>query len=122
MAEANAISALLSDFASRVKALEEKINLLRERVLLLTNNFVERERELHKEISLLQDENKDIRLEIKSIKEKIKSIASQQENFARKEELAVVEKYFKLFDPINFVTAEELKEEVEKILKQKKKK
>ncbi|RLF37136.1 MAG: hypothetical protein DRM99_01220 [Thermoplasmata archaeon] len=101
--------------------MEEKFNLLRERVLILTQNFVKRERKLEKEISLLQDENKDLRLDLKRIGEKIEGLISQQEDFARKEELAVVEKYFKLFDPIKFVTDEELQESVERILRKKKK-
>ncbi len=121
MADVNAISALLSEFANRVKSMEEKFNLLRERVLILTQNFVKRERKLEKEISLLQDENKDLRLDLKRIGEKIEGLISQQEDFARKEELAVVEKYFKLFDPIKFVTDEELQESVERILRKKKK-
>ncbi len=120
MADVNAISALLSDFASRVKALEEKINLLKERVLILTQNFVKRERELEKEMSLLQDENKDLKLELQRLNSRIESLVSQHEDFARKEELVVVEKYSKLFEPLKFVTSEELEESVERILRKKK--
>ena len=121
MADVNAISALLSDFASRVKALEEKYNLVKERVLILTQNFVKRERELEKEMSLIQDENKDLKLELQKLNSRIDSLASQHEDFARKEELSVVEKYFKLFEPLKFVTAEELEESVNKIINKKKK-
>ena len=120
MAEANAISALLSDFAGRVKALEEKFNLLRERVLVLTQNFVKRERELQKELDLIQEGNKELRLEMRKLNERLESLVSRQEEYARKEELAVVEKYFKLFEPIKFVTSEEIEERVERILKEKK--
>ena len=122
MADTNAVAALLSDFATRVKALEEKFNLLRERVLGLTQNFVKREREMQKEMSLIQEENKDLRMELKEIQEKIDSVISHQEDFARKEELTVVEKYFKLFEPIKFVTSDELEESVERVLREKKKK
>lgn len=122
MENVNAVSALLSDFASRVKALEEKFYLMRERVLMLTRNFVKRERELRKEMSLIQEENKDLRLELKRFSDRIESLFSQHEDFARKEELAVVEKYFKLFEPIKFVTAEEVNETVERILREKKRK
>lgn len=122
MAEINAVSALLSDFASRVKALEERYNLLRERVLVLTQNFIKRERDLQKEMDLLQEENKDLRLDLKRLQERVDSLSSQHEDFARKEELAVVEKYFKLFEPMKFITAEELNESVERILREKKRK
>ncbi|HIH17491.1 MAG TPA: hypothetical protein HA282_05540 [Nanoarchaeota archaeon] len=120
MAEVNAISALLSDFAGRVKALEEKFNLLRERVLVLTQNFVSRERDLQKELDMIQDENKNLRLEMRKLSERFESMVSRQEDYARKEELAVVEKYFKLFEPIKFVTSEEIEERVERILKERK--
>ena len=78
MAEANAISALLSDFAGRVKALEEKFNLLRERVLVLTQNFVKRERELQKELDLIQEGNKELRLEMLKLNERLESLVSRQ--------------------------------------------
>lgn len=122
MAEVNAVSALLSDFAGRVKALEEKFNLLRERVLVLTQNFVARERDLQKELDMIQEENKNLRLEMRKINERFEMIISRQEEYARKEELAVVEKYFKLFEPIKFVTSEEIEERVERILKERKRK
>lgn len=120
MAEVNAVSALLSDFASRVKALEERFNLSRERILLLTRNFVNRERELQKDMNLIQDENKDLRMDLKRLNGRIDGLLSQHEDFARKEELAVIEKYFKLFEPIKFVTSDEIEERVEKILSKKK--
>jgi len=106
--------------AGRVKALEEKFNLLRERVLVLTQNFVSRERDLQKELDMIQDENKNLRLEMRKLSERFESMVSRQEDYARKEELAVVEKYFKLFEPIKFVTSEEIEERVERILKERK--
>jgi len=122
MTDVNAVSALLSDFASRVKALEEKLHLTRERVLVLTRNFVRRERDLQKEMRLVQEENKDLRMELKNLHNRIEGLISQHEDFARKEEVAVIEKYFKLFDPIKFVTSEEIDERVERILKERGKK
>ena len=122
MTTVNAVSALLSDFASRVRNLEEKFNILRERVLVLTQNFVKRERKLQKDMGLIQEDNKDLRLELKEIKSRIESLLSQHEGFVRKEEIAVIEKYFKLFDPIKFVTEDEIEERVERILSQRRKK
>ena len=122
MTTVNAVSALLSDFASRVRNLEEKFNILRERVLVLTQNFVKRERKLQKDMGLIQEDNKDLRLELKEIKSRIGSLLSQHEGFVRKEEIAVIEKYFKLFDPIKFVTEDEIEERVERILSQRRKK
>ncbi len=119
MAEANTVAALLSDFSSRVKALEEKFNLLRERVLVLTQNFLKHERELRRELALIQDEVKEIKVDQRRVSERVEGLVSQSTDFARKEEVRVAEKYFKLFEPINFVTASELRGEVEKILSEK---
>ena len=122
MAEANQIAALLSDFASRVKALEERYNILRERVLVLTSTHVDQERSLREDLMLLESDAKNVRDTIEDIKEKTDHIVSELANFVRREELRSVEKYIKLWEPLKYVTKEEVKSIVEKeLLKEKSK-
>ena len=119
-AEEQAIAALLTDFSSRVKTLEERYNLIRERFIVLAQSFVKQDRELRRELKLLESDFKEMRKLIENMREQNAHIISELSNFVRRDELQALEKYIKLWDPIKFVKENEVEAVVEKVLRKKK--
>ncbi len=101
----------------RIRTLEGQYNLLRDRVLIVNNNMIEGYKKTISEIKLLNDDVKEVKTDIFKIKESMKHLLKELELFARKEDVIVLEKYINLWNPMKFMT----KEDVIKIIKEDKK-
>ena len=118
--ESEAISAMISDFSSHLNTLEEKLQLLRERVSILSQTLLKQNDRLNKDMSELKGEISKVKDENEKMKEAISHIVLESSNFARKDELMGVQRYMKLFEPLNFVNEEEVKKIVEKMIEDRK--
>jgi len=82
---------------SRLRDLEEKQNLLKDRILLIGNALVD---EKDKTFSKVQEMKKDLlflKEELSKLKSFVQKMSEQMEGIARKEELAILERQFDLF-------------------------
>ena len=85
------------DSLSRIRDLEEKLRLVKDRLLLVTQNFIEDRNKTFKEVqemkkTLLKLEEENLRM-----REFIRRATEQLENVPRKEELARLQRQFDLF-------------------------
>ncbi|MBI5148783.1 hypothetical protein HZA33_03825 [Candidatus Pacearchaeota archaeon] len=112
--------AWLSDFGTKVSDLEEKHNLLRDRVLMADEGFIKSLDLIKKELTIVKDSLREIKRDIESVKETSQSIIDELNNFARKEELQVLERYMKLWEPLKFVKADEVRKIIREETKVKK--
>lgn len=117
--DVNAISALLAEFSTRMNDLEERQNLLKERILMLSRTLLKHGEKTGKEMSLLKDDMKIIMDNMDKMKDAIHHIISESSEFARKEEMQVLEKYMKLWEPLNYARVEDVKDMINKALKKK---
>jgi hypothetical protein len=113
----NELGALLSEFNVKISDLESKHELLRERVITLGDSFIKNRERLKKEINFVKDELREIKNSLHELDEKVSQIINETENFARKEELRLLERYMKLWEPLKFVKAEEVKEMIDDAIK-----
>jgi len=111
---------ILTDLNTKIKDLDEKNSLLNEKTLLLGQSFLKQEDRIIKDLSMLKDELKDLRNEFDRLKEGVNHIIHESANFARKEELKIVEKYMKIWEPLKFVKEEEVKRMISEAMKDKK--
>lgn len=86
-----------SDFNTRLRDLEEKQRLLKDRMILVGQSFVmnrdktfEDIQEIKKQVTIMQEEQK-------RIKEMLQRIIEQIEQLARREELMILQRQFDLF-------------------------
>ncbi len=93
----------------RVRVLESRYSLMRDRLFLINQNMVTEYRKLNKEIKFVDDELKDIKKEFSEIKSLLRNILDGMQNFAKKEDVKVVEKYMQWINPLNFMTEEDVK-------------
>ncbi len=114
--EVNQVAALLSEFNTKISDLESRHEMLRERVFSLGNSFIKIRDDLKREINLAKDDIRSIKEAIEKIQGDLRHMMVETGNFARKEELQIVEKYMKLWEPLKFARTDEVKEMIEEAI------
>lgn len=92
----------------RIRILESKYNLMRDRIFLINQNMIQEYRKLNKEIKLANSEVKSIKQDLNEIKNILRNVVNEMQNFAKKENVKVLEKYISFWNPLNFVTEKEV--------------
>lgn len=112
---------LLSDLSTRVSDINEKNNLIKERVLLLGKNFISSKEESEDEIREIKRDNQEIKREIERLKKISNTLLAEFNKFVKRDELVLVERMLKDFQPLDFVRKKDLPELEHKIKTTKKK-
>jgi len=120
ISSANSAAALLAEFATKIKDLDEKNENLNEKILLLSQSFIKQEDKVSKEISFLRDDIREMMIEIERIKEGVQHIIKESEGFARKEEIQAVERYAKIWEPLKTVNEDDVKRMIGEAIKKRK--
>jgi len=115
-----AVSALLADFSTRINDIEEKTRLLTEKLFTISQTILRQNDRSNKEIIIIKEDITNIKNDIDRLKETIEQVVSESSEFARREELKVLERYMKIFEPLKFATIDDVKRIVKKALKEKK--
>lgn len=79
--------------------------------------MIDQYKKLAESIRTINEDAKEIKSDLSTMKDITRNTVKELEFFARKENLKVLEKYINLWNPLNFIT----EEEVLKLIKQKKK-
>lgn len=93
------ITSLLAEFNTKLRDIEERQRLIKDRVLLIGENLVAGKEESIEEISELKARLESLEQEMRRIKDTLSSIIEEIGNFARKSELEILQKQFKMFQP-----------------------
>lgn len=102
------------DLISRLRTIEGRYNLLRDRVLMVNQNMISAYKKSGGEIDVLKNEIKDIKSELFQIKETLKHLIKEIELFARKEDVRYLEKYINFWNPLKLITKDEVLKLIEK--------
>lgn len=86
-----------SDPSAKTRDIEEKLRLLKERVLLISQTFIEEREKTFIEIQEIKKAIFQLKEEGIKIKEILQRTAEQLNNTARKEELSILQRQFDLF-------------------------
>ena len=93
----------------RVRILESRYSLMRDRLFLINQNMLTEYKKLGRDINFLSTEVKDIKQDINETKNLLRKIIDELQNFAKKDDLKVVQKYLDIINPMNFMTEEDVK-------------
>lgn len=104
------IKFLLSDFNTRLKDTDERNKLIRERVLLLGKNLIASRQELEDEIKTLKQENITIKQELEKLKRTSNSLLTEFNKFVKRDELNLVERMLRDFQPLEFARKKDIEE------------
>jgi len=97
------LSALLTDFATKIKSTEERSNLLKERIFLLDKTFLSENKRINEEIISMKGMLIEIKKDTEQIKDSIRHIIKETGGFARKEELLALERKVRIWEPLKSI-------------------
>lgn len=89
--------------------LEEKQNILKDRLLLIGQNLIDTKEEISENNLELKKELEKIKHDVEKIKSFLEIISSELAKFARKDDLEILSKQAKMFQPLEFVRKSDLK-------------
>lgn len=98
---------------SKIRDIEEKQNLLKDRLLLIGQNLIETKEEHGDKITELKKDVETIKDEIEKMKSFLETISDEMSKFARKSDVDILAKQAKMFQPLDFVRKSELKRHID---------
>ncbi len=101
---------LLSEFNTRLRDSDERNKLIRERVLLLGKNLITSKQEIEDELKEIKKENQEIKKELKLLIHFSKNVSSEISKFVKRDEIALVERMLKDFQPLEFMRKKDVEE------------
>lgn len=107
------------DANTRLRDLEERNSLLKERVLLLGKNLLETKEELEEEVRQIKKQNTALLQEFEDINETLKSLLEDASKSVKRDEMLLVERMLKDFQPLEFLRKKDVEELIEEKLKRK---
>lgn len=110
------LSDQINSLSGRLRMLEERINMANRKIEVGESNMLENQKRNNVDIRQLNSEIIDVKRLIEEIKEKMDVILRELPNLAARDELEVLKRYIEMWEPMKFVTRNEL----DKILEEKK--
>ena len=104
---------VLLELASRVRSMEGQYNLLRDRTLLVNQNLVTSHKKAQGDLQSVASDIAQLKHDIFALKETVRHLVGELQQFARTEEVKVLEKYINLWNPMRFVTEDDVKKIME---------
>jgi hypothetical protein len=107
-------SHIIADLNGRIRALENKYNILTERLLVINQNMIEEYKKLMGGLRDISLETKKARLGTQNTQEVVKDLVKEMSIFAKKDQIKVLEKYMDMLNIIELVTDEQLEKRLER--------
>jgi len=102
---------------TRLTLLEDRYNTVREQINFGEKTLIDNRNNINQKIKVLDSEMNDLNNEMKDLREKVQSLQEEIGRSAKEEELRVIDKYLDLWEPLEFVTREEVKKAFVKLKK-----
>ena len=99
----------LSDFSTKIRDLEEKQRLLKDRLLLIGQNLIETKEKTGKDILEIKKDLEIMKVTTERLVSFLETASAEFSKFARKEDLEILTKQAKMFQPLNFTSKKGLK-------------
>ena len=103
------------ELALKLRDLEEGQKLMKDRLLLIGQNLIDFQEKNSLEMIEIKKDIQDMKMDIKRMKSVIETVSDEVSKSARKEELAILSRQFKMFEPLRYARIEE----IEKIIDEK---
>jgi len=113
----NQVKFLLSDFNTRLRDLDERNKLIRERVLLLGKNLISSRQDIEENLRGIKQDNQSIKQDVEKIKRVSNSLLSEFNKFVKREEIGLIERMLKDFQPLEFMRKKDVEELINKEIK-----
>ena len=112
------LNSLLSDVNVRLRDLEDKQNMIKDRVVLIGENIVAEKERMDIELAGIKKAIKSLDDEMKKLRLGMQRILNDNENLARKTELESIRRQFAMFEPMQVARISDVENIVRKMLKE----
>ncbi|MFH1642802.1 MAG: hypothetical protein ABIC04_07955 [Nanoarchaeota archaeon] len=113
------VSEDITNLNRRVRILEEKNTNMQNRMEVIEQNMIHRHKRLSTEIKTTITDIHELKKETNELKERMLMMIKELQMSAKREEVAILKKYIDAWEPVNFVTHNEVDELIEEKLNQK---
>ncbi len=100
---------IFSDMSSRMSDLEERQNVMRDRLLLIGQNLIETKEKMNSDITEIKKNMEIMKRNMEKMLSFIEDASDEFPKFARKEDLEILAKQAKMFQPLDFIRKKDLK-------------
>ncbi len=112
------ISNQINNISRSLKTLEDRYATLRKATQITEQNMLANNKKIFDSIKIINSDIIEIKREMADLKEKLVMFAKELKLNATKEEVGVLRKYIEFWEPLNFVTRNEVNKIIDERLKQ----
>ena len=105
------------EIINRLRSLENSYSVLGEHMLVINQNMIEEYKKFTLEFKDLNDTTKKLDEEITRTKEALKRLAKDMEPFAKQTDIKILEKYINMWNPIEFMTRNDVQKLIDEKIK-----
>ncbi len=99
---------LIGDLNSKVRDVEDKQRILKDRLLLIGQNLIEIKESTGQKILEIRKDIETMKHDIDRLSSFLETISGELSKFAKKEDLEILAKQAKMFQPLEFVRKKDL--------------
>lgn len=115
----SSLTNMINDLGRRLRVLEEKFNNMDKKVKLNEENVLSNFKKVNTSLATFHDDINEFRQHIKIDDERTELIIKELKLSAKKEDLAVLQRYIELWDPVKFATHTEIEKVIEEKINEK---
>ncbi len=108
MAEEEYENQYFTETSTKVRDLEEKQRIIKDRILLIGQNLIEMKGDIQNTFLTIKKDLEIMKRDIERLKSFFETASGEFSKFAKKEELEILSKQAKMFQPLEFVTRKDL--------------
>ena len=113
------VTSEVNSLSRRLRLLEESFANLRRFFQVTEDNTIARNKHYSVELKTITSDISEIRKEMQEVREKLSLVIKELQTVARKEEVKILEKYINLWNPIKFVSQNEIEGIINEVLDKK---
>ena len=110
----------IGNLGRRLRLLEESITTIRRALQVTEQNMLGKNKLFATDIRALTSDISDMKTEINELKERMLDLVKELKETAKRDDVKVLEKYINFWNPVKFVTQNEVEAIVKEILKKEK--
>jgi hypothetical protein len=99
---------ILNEMANRLRVLESRQATFSEKLLVINQNMLEEYKKVMKDMKATREEIEGVKDEIGKVKNVVKHFSDEASRFARQDDVKVLQKYVEFWNPMKFVTEQEI--------------
>jgi hypothetical protein len=104
----SSLTNIINDMSRRLRIMEEKFNNLDKKIKLNEENMLTNFRRVNTVVSTFHDDVSEFRKHIKMDEERTELIIKELKLSAKRDDVAVLQRYIELWDPVKFATHNEI--------------